>query len=121
MSSPIKLIWLAVSRGTGGQSRTSSSTCYICSGNSRGESKGRRPSREDVEQWMARYPSGLDPRIVRLREENRERILRLIIEGIDRGEIRSKRYAFPAGCPGKRNSRRRAGGGRNPRFISGSP
>jgi lysine 2,3-aminomutase len=46
---------------------------------------------------MARYPSGLDPRIVRLREENRERILGLIIEGMDRGEMGSGRYRFRSG------------------------
>jgi lysine 2,3-aminomutase len=46
---------------------------------------------------MARYPSGLDPRIIRLREENRERILGEIIDGMDRGEIRHGRFRFPEG------------------------
>ncbi len=43
---------------------------------------------------MAKYPSGLDPRIVALREENRERILNTIIDCIDRGTIRSRKFAF---------------------------
>jgi len=62
-----------------------------------GREKRQTANREEVEQWMARYPSGLDPRIVRLREENRERILKLIIEAIDGGEISSTRYEFPPG------------------------
>jgi lysine 2,3-aminomutase len=43
---------------------------------------------------MARHPSGLDPRIVTLREENRNRIIKLIIDKLDSGEIKSKRYKF---------------------------
>jgi lysine 2,3-aminomutase len=46
---------------------------------------------------MQRHPSGLDPRIVRLREENRERILRILIQKLDAGEIRSRRYTFEPG------------------------
>ena len=36
---------------------------------------------------VERHPSGLDPRIVHLRRENRERILRLLIAKMDTGEI----------------------------------
>ena len=34
------------------------------------------PTAKEVEAWMDRHPSGLDPRIVSLRKENRDRILR---------------------------------------------
>jgi lysine 2,3-aminomutase len=95
ISSPIKLIWLAVSKGTGGAKREFFEDMLHLFRQFSGREKRQMPSREDVEQWMARYPSGLDPRIVRLREENRERILNLIIEGIERGEIRSAMYEFP--------------------------
>jgi lysine 2,3-aminomutase len=94
VSSPIKLIWLAVSKGTGGAKREFFEDMLHLFRQFSGREKRQVPGREEVEQWMARYPSGLDPRIVRLREENRERILNLIIEGIDRGEIRSARYTF---------------------------
>jgi len=46
---------------------------------------------------MERYPSGLDPRIVALREENRNRILNVIIDRMDRGEINSQKYRFGPG------------------------
>jgi len=46
---------------------------------------------------MKRYPSGLDPRIIKLREENRDRILKIIIRKIDRGEINDPIYKFTAG------------------------
>lgn len=38
------------------------------------------PSRQQVFDWMARHPSGLDPEIVRLRKENKTRIINLLYE-----------------------------------------
>jgi len=49
---------------------------------------------EQLKKWMNRFPSGLDPRIVKLREENRERILNIIIDKIDEGEINDSKYKF---------------------------
>ena len=99
LSSPIKLIWLADRKGTGGANRDFFEDLLHLFRQFSGRERRETPTREEVEHWMARYPSGLEPRIVRLREENRERILTLIIEGIDRGEIPSRRYRFPPGMP----------------------
>jgi lysine 2,3-aminomutase len=95
VSSPIKLVWLADRKGTGGANRDFFEDLVYLFRQFSGRERREVPTREQVENWMARYPSGLEPRIVRLRQENRERILRLIIEGIDRGEIPSRRYRFP--------------------------
>jgi lysine 2,3-aminomutase len=46
---------------------------------------------------MDRYVSGLDPRIVKLREENRDRIINRIIDGIDDGTMKSARFRFEPG------------------------
>jgi len=48
---------------------------------------------------MERFPSGLDPRIIKLREENRDRILNLIIDKLDSGAITSSRYTFAEKMP----------------------
>jgi lysine 2,3-aminomutase len=97
VSSPIKLIWLADRKGTGGANRDFFEDLLYLFRQFSGRERRVVPTRELVEQWMARYPSGLEPRIVSLREENRDRILKLIIGGIDRGEIRGRRYRFPPG------------------------
>ncbi|MDY7107633.1 MAG: KamA family protein [Planctomycetota bacterium] len=97
VSSPIKLIWLAASKGTGGAKPDFFEDMVQLFRQFSGRVKRQMPAREEVEQWMARYPSGLDPRIIRLREENRERILGEIIDGMDRGEIRHGRFRFPEG------------------------
>ncbi|MCP5054741.1 MAG: hypothetical protein GY940_46680, partial [bacterium] len=78
VSNPIKLIWLAVTYGTGGAKPFFFQDMLELFQQFSGKSKRKLPSRKDVENWMTRYPSGLDPRIVKLREENRDRILRVI-------------------------------------------
>ncbi|MEE8425259.1 MAG: KamA family protein, partial [Elusimicrobiota bacterium] len=62
-----------------------------------GRAKRSQPSRDEVEEWMERWPTGLDPRIVHLREENRDRILRILIEKIERGEVKSAKFKFAPG------------------------
>jgi lysine 2,3-aminomutase len=52
---------------------------------------------------MARYPSGLDPRIVALREENRDRILNVILDRIEAGEIQSQRFCLAEGMSREKN------------------
>ncbi len=97
VSNPIRLLWLAVNRGTGGAKPYFFEDMLHLFRQFSGQSERRVPSREQVEDWMAHYPSGLDARIVALREENRERILNIIIDRIDRGEIHSPKFKFEPG------------------------
>ena len=97
VSNPIRLLWLAVTRGTGGAKPAFFEDMLHLFRQLSGKSERPVPSREEVEAWMARYPSGLDPRIVALREENRERILNIIIDRMDRGEIHSPKFKFEPG------------------------
>jgi lysine 2,3-aminomutase len=53
------------------------------------------PDKDTLLEWMERYTDGLDPRIVKLREENRDRIINILIDKIDRGEINTGKYSFP--------------------------
>ncbi|MDA3866984.1 MAG: KamA family protein [Salinivirgaceae bacterium] len=94
VSNPIKLIWLAVNRGTGGAKPYFFEDMVHLFRQFTGKEERQMPTRDDVEKWMERYPSGLDPRIVKLREENRERIINILIDKIDSGEIISRKYTF---------------------------
>jgi len=94
VSNPIKLIWLGVTHGTGGAKPAFFHDMLHLFRQFTGRSSNTNPSKETVEQWMKRYPSGLDPRIVKLREENRDRILNIIIDKIDQGIIKDKFYKF---------------------------
>jgi lysine 2,3-aminomutase len=97
VSNPIRLIWLAVIKGTGGAKPDFFIDMIQLFRQLRGESKQIVPERDTVEKWMDRYSSGLDPRIVELRKENKERIINLLIEKIDSGEIKDRKYFFEEG------------------------
>jgi len=97
ISNPIKLIWLAVNHGTGGAKPFFFEDMLELFRQFSGRNLPNVPSEEQVMAWMKRYPSGLDPRIIKLREENRERILKIIIKKIDSGEIQDRSYCFDPG------------------------
>jgi len=98
VSDPVRLLWLAVNRGTGGAKPAFFEDMLFLFRQFTGR-RDRHPvrSRRQIESWMRRYPSGLDPEIVTLRKENRNRILELIVDFIDRGDIHSGRFKFDEG------------------------
>ncbi len=97
ISNPIRMIWLAVAHGTGGAKPYFFEDMLHLFRQLRGEEDVTPPTLEQVEQWMSRFPSGLDPRIVKLREENRERIINIIVDKIDQGDYKSDRFSFDEG------------------------
>ncbi len=97
VSHPLRLLWLAVHKGTGGAKPDFFIDMIKLFRQLKGELKPLNPSREVVEKWMDHYPSGLDPRIIELRKENKERIIRILIDKIDQGKIRSRKYSFKQG------------------------
>jgi lysine 2,3-aminomutase len=94
VSNPIKAIWLAVTHGTSGAKPFFFEDMLQLFRQLSGRSECRLPTRERIQEWMDRHPSGLDPRIIRLREENRDRILNVIINHMDSGDISSARFQF---------------------------
>ncbi len=103
VSNPIRFIWLAVIKGTGGSKPEFFIDMIQLFRQLRGESNQVIPERDTVEKWMEMYPSGVDPRIVELRKENRERIINLLIDKIDAGQIKDGKYSFPEGISRERN------------------
>ncbi len=97
VSNPIKTVWLATNEGTGGAKPYFFEDMLQLFRQFAGKTSPRVPKREEVEAWMERYPSGLDPRIVKLREENRDRILNVLIDKLGK-EIRlDPRFKFEPG------------------------
>ena len=96
VSNPIKLIWLATNFGTGGAKPFFFEDMLYLFRQFSGTYTRNIPDRDALSEWMDRYPDGLDPRIVKLREENRDRIINILIDKIDSGEINSSKYSFPA-------------------------
>jgi len=94
VSNPIKLLWLGANKGTGGAKPDFFEDMIHLFRQLMGKEAKKDYTKEQLKSWMNRFPSGLDPRIVKLREENRERILNIIIDKIDDGEINDSKYKF---------------------------
>lgn len=97
VSNPIKMVWLAVTHGTGGAKPAFFEDMLYLFRQLSGTYVVSLPKEKDIKGWMERYPSGLDPRIEKLRDENRERIINILIDKIDSGEIKDKKYYFKEG------------------------
>ena len=97
VSNPLKTVWLAVAYGTGGAKPAFFEDTIQLFRQLSGKSELSRPSLIQVQKWMDRWPTGLDPRIIRLREENQDRILKIFIKKIDAGEITRSAYQFEEG------------------------
>lgn len=94
ISNPIKLIWLAVTHGTGGAKPYFFNDMLYLFRQFSGKFAITQPSKESVLKWMDRWCTGLDQRIEKLREENKERIIKILISKIDAGEITNKKYTW---------------------------
>ncbi len=94
ISNPVRMIWLAVTHGTGGARPEFFQDILMLFQQFSGKYEQRPPGDLEVLKWMERYPSGLDPRIIALREENRERIIHILIDKIDSRKIQSTRFKF---------------------------
>jgi lysine 2,3-aminomutase len=97
ISNPIALIWLAVNFGTGGAKPFFFEDMLQLFRQFTGNLERNAPTKEKLEQWMDRWSHGMDPRIAKLREENRERIIKILIDKIDSGEIRDPKFFFEKG------------------------
>ncbi|MFW5687391.1 MAG: KamA family radical SAM protein [Bacteroidota bacterium] len=96
VSEPFKMLWLAATLGEGGaQSNFFRDMIHLFRQFS-GKVQRTIPDREQVLNWMQRHHSGLDEKIIRIREENKKRIIAILARKIDAGEIKSPKYTFPA-------------------------
>ena len=97
ISNPIKMLWLATNYGIGGAKPGFFKDMLQLFRQLNGKVMHHIPQKESVLEWMNRFPSGLDPRVIGLRKKNRERITNVLIEKINSGQIKSKKYYFEPG------------------------
>jgi lysine 2,3-aminomutase len=97
LNDPIKLLWLAIKSGVGGAKPAFFEDMLHLFRQFQGINKHKQPTEEDVKEWMNRHPSGLDPQLVLIRKQNRDRILKIFIKKIDKGEIKDKKFYFEKG------------------------
>ncbi len=97
LNNPVKLLWLAVREGNGGAEPAFFRDMLYLLRQFTGKTERKMPSKKQVKKWMDRHPSGLDSEIIEIRKKNRDRIIRILIEKIDNGDIIRHKYEFKPG------------------------
>lgn len=97
ISRPIKNLWLAVNYGKGSATPDFFLDMLYLFRQLNGRLRRRIPNKEQILEWMNNHPTGLDRDIIKMREENKERILRKLIGKISSGEMKSSRFQFKQG------------------------
>ncbi|HYW95816.1 MAG TPA: KamA family protein, partial [Bacteroidales bacterium] len=97
VSNPLRLLWLAVNKGTGGAKPDFFIDIIELFRQLNGTNTQVLPDEKEMKHWMDRYPDGLDPRIIQLRKENRDRILQVLVRKMETGDIQSQKYCFEEG------------------------
>jgi lysine 2,3-aminomutase len=94
---PFNPLWQAVKNGRGGGSEDYFRDMLQLFRQFNGTAQRQLPEKDTLEMWMERHPSGLDKEMTEMRRQNRERILRVIINRIEQGMVKSERYKFDEG------------------------
>ncbi len=91
---PIKLLWMAAKYGIGGAKYDFFVDMLFLFRQFNGSQEHHLPSKKQVLNWMDKHPEGTETEVYALREKNKERILKYIIQGIASGKYKSERYCF---------------------------
>ncbi len=97
ISNPFRVLWLAANHGNGGGDYLFFLDMLELFRQFNGKNKHNKPGASQVQEWMDRHPSGLDQEIIEARKENKQRILKIILEMIDSGEVKSSSFSFEPG------------------------
>ncbi|MGM0498327.1 MAG: KamA family radical SAM protein, partial [Bacteroidota bacterium] len=93
-NNPIRLLWLAVKFGKGGAKPDFFEDLLNLFRQFNEKLTRELPDKVKIKEWMDRHPSGLDPEIIEIRKENKERIINILIKKIDDGELTSSVFKF---------------------------
>lgn len=94
INTPFRILWLAAKEGVGGGKYYFFVDMLELFRQFSGNKKLKVPSKECIEKWMDKHPSGLDQEIIVRRQKNKGRIIQIIIDLIDSGQIKSVRFSF---------------------------
>jgi lysine 2,3-aminomutase len=94
---PIKTLWLAIRFGKGNNHKAFFLDTLYLFRQLNGKLARNLPDHEKLNRWMARHPNGLDKKVIAGRQKNKDKIIRQIIQNIDTGQQKSRRFQFKTG------------------------
>ena len=97
LNDPFQLLWLGLKNGSGGAKPLFFDDMIQLYRQLSNQLPKNIPTSEKVMQWMDRWHHGLDPEIIRIRQENKERIIRVLMKNIESCEVGETRYCFEEG------------------------
>lgn len=60
-----------------------------------GKLKRDIPDIRKIQSWMDKHPSGLDKKVLEHRQSRKEHIIKILIDKIEKGEMKSSKFKFP--------------------------
>lgn len=94
INTPFKILWMAVKDGTGGGKHLFFVDMLHLFRQFSGQKKHKVPSYEQIQKWMDKHPSGLDEDVINIRQKNKNRIIKIIIDLFDTGKVHSARFVL---------------------------
>lgn len=97
LNDPFQLLWLGVKNGSGGAKPLFFDDMIQLFRQLNNQLPQELPTKEKVLEWMGRWHHGLEPEIIKVRQENKERIIRVLMKSIESCEVGETRYCFNEG------------------------
>ncbi len=97
LNDPFNFIWLGLKKGTGGSKPLFFEDMIQLFRQLNGSLIQSKPDSKTVLKWMQRWNHGLEEDIIKEREENKERIIRTLIDRIESCEPGESKFAFKDG------------------------
>ena len=94
LNDPFNFLWLAAKMGAGGSKPLFFEDMIQLFRQLTGLLLQSIPDRETVLKWMDRWRHGMDPEIIKQREANKERIIRILADRIESCETGESKYVF---------------------------
>lgn len=98
VTDPIRVVWQGYHHGKGGGKPEFYMDMIHLMRQFSGSEVRNLPDRQKVTEWINRHYNGTDPEIKKIREENKVRILKVIIKQIETGKVKSASFNFPEGA-----------------------
>ncbi|MFV0593772.1 MAG: KamA family radical SAM protein [Draconibacterium sp.] len=99
VTNPLKMLWMATNFGIGRAKPGFFTDMLQLFRQLNGSLPRDLPQKSEITDWMNKYPSGIDTKIIELRKKNKERIINILLKKINTGEIQDSRYYFENGMP----------------------
>ncbi|MEA3449267.1 MAG: KamA family protein [Bacteroidota bacterium] len=97
ITDPIRMLYMAFKEGIGGAKPDFFIDMIYLFRQLKGKTSRQLYDDDKIKDWMNRWPDGLQPEIIKIREKNRDRIIKIFIEKIDSGDISDRKYNFTKG------------------------